>query len=359
MVSNDHIEVNADSLKQLKELSRKESSTTSQKSKQRYSTKSPEQSFTIGQLVYLRNSLDKNTPRDLYIVEEIMNEKKVFYFLIRKLQSSLHPRLYKVLADELIAAPFFNTSSLDDTTPSKSPPEPSIPIKSKPPTRKAARIAREKIAATINTVAKPDRFRHGWITDDQDSDDDVSYLFTSPVEVSSTASSVVTTDSPSPPTSDSDDHDAVVIQEDYDSVSTDHDMENTDETLQLTNGFTLEQDQLINAPTPLRRHPLSPTLLRSRHSVVPPVPRTNSSQLPNNLPPRAPKKPRVPTPKSPSQVCMNMVNDVTEAVSRIDTQIFTNSNRPRRSVTQPDYKMLHTVGRSHTSSRRDKEDEDR
>ena len=72
--------------------------------------------------------------------------------------------------------------------------------------------------------------------------------------------------------------------------------------------------------------------------------RSNAFRRPT-LPPPAPRKSRIPLPLSPSQVDNNSVNDISHALSRINTQVFTNSNRPRRSTPRVDYRRLHREGR--------------
>ena len=43
--------------------------------------------------------------REFFIVEDVREENNVKQYLIRKFKNSLRPRLYKTLADEIIAAP--------------------------------------------------------------------------------------------------------------------------------------------------------------------------------------------------------------------------------------------------------------
>ena len=42
--------------------------------------------------------------REFFIVEDVREENNVKQYLIRKFKNSLRPRLYKTLADEIIAA---------------------------------------------------------------------------------------------------------------------------------------------------------------------------------------------------------------------------------------------------------------
>jgi len=75
--------------------------------------------------------MDKNTQRELFIIEEYAESENSVYYLIRKLQDMLNSRLYKVLPDEIIPAP------VPATTDSR-------------PKCHSAQEAWKKIAATVN-----------------------------------------------------------------------------------------------------------------------------------------------------------------------------------------------------------------
>ena len=92
---------------------------------------------------------------------------------------------------------------------------------------------------------------------------------------------------------------------------------------------------IIDSTSTSRRHAIS------EHQLS----RSNAFRRNPLLPPPAPRKPRIPVPTSPSDVPTNMVSDVSNALATINTRIYTNSNRPRRSTPRPDYLQLHTTGR--------------
>ena len=81
---------------------RQNSSKSSLKYRSKNHKTSPPNQFSIGDLVFLRNGMSKNSPRDQFIVEDVEGE----FYLIRKFNDKLRQRLYKVLADELVLTPF-------------------------------------------------------------------------------------------------------------------------------------------------------------------------------------------------------------------------------------------------------------
>ena len=179
MVSNEDILVKSKQISDLQLLNRKTSSERSQKSKTRFMKKTPHQDFQIGQLVLLRNSLSKNCPRDTYIIEDKVQETDCTYYLIRKVQTRLNQRLYKVLPDEIVLAPSQkpypkqDSSNIDlvtsdeENTPNSGQQTKSV-VTRRRSTRKAAIQASEKISA-LNRVSKQPRnpFKYGWRSEDQ------------------------------------------------------------------------------------------------------------------------------------------------------------------------------------------------
>ena len=168
--------------------------------------------------------------RQLYIVEDVREENNVKQYLIRKFQNSLRPRLYKTLADEIIAAPQVkiddpglrniegptqeeqaesvnhltneaNISSkqafpamakkkrskqgrkkkvkpADNASDSEyelsKAEEQSLPVQRGAPRRRAALQARETWAPLIRKLSQKKNYpRHGWVTKDQTSDEEV------------------------------------------------------------------------------------------------------------------------------------------------------------------------------------------
>ena len=332
MVSNEDIQVDLTSVLESQTKNKRESSTRSQKSKQRIMKKTPDQAFHIGQLVLLRSAANKHTPGDIYLVEDTLQENTRLYYLIRKLQARLNHRLYKALPDELISAPYppdYNVSQdippTDiDRTPRLDPTDRNMPTRRKS-TRKAALQASERISAAIRPLKRSKAsFKHGWITDDQVDEDEFIVPLASTHDISISESSDETSD----PNSGTDQ------QNSSNYCSSTSSMEDLQWDTSPEQYRLMQED---TAPTPFlepktRRHAVSdPTLSRSDAF---------------RLPPPAPRKSRIPTPKDPSQVNTRAVNDISVAVSQIPTQIFTNSQRPRRSNTRLDYRMLHHHGRA-------------
>ena len=323
MLSNENIQVNEEDVKKDKEINRKKGHITSQKSKARYKVKTPQQSFEIGQLVFLRNAMDKNTPRELFIIEEFVESEDTAYYLIRKLQNTLNSRLYKVLPDEIIPAP------VPATTDSR-------------PKRHAAQEARKKIAATVNTVYQvKKKSKHGWLTEDQNSEDDAPYPQIDYPELPSTPNSNTSSStlSPTPNTSHSEPQDSLPCSSDEDEYNWD----SSPEQYRLQEEPPIEQQHQKNPPLPINTRPRLPGTSETL------VTRSNAFRRPN-LPPPAPRKSRksrIPQPTSPTQVVTTSVNDVSIAVSKINTMIFSSNSRPRRSTPQPqNYRLFHSRGRS-------------
>ena len=121
----------------------------------------------------------------------------------------------------------------------------------------------------------------------------------------------------------------------------------------ILNSFFGLLDFLVLSPTyqndhePVSKPPLIPSTSTSRRHAVSEHQLSRSLAFRRNplLPPPAPRKPRIPVPTFPSDVPTNMVSDVSNALATINTRIYTNSNRPRRSTPRPDYLQLHTTGR--------------
>ena len=188
MLTNSALEVNDDIIVDKLAESRSSSRTHNKKYKMKSHKLSPVQNFEVGDLVYIRNSLDKNNPREVYVVEKINLNNDNIELLIRKFQSTLRPKLYRALPDELIHVPHKNHSNkqdqdinqsevqLDDTTPGDSG-DPLTEALNTRPKRRAALKARTKWKSQINSIRKKRSTVHGWNSDDQMSEDDwiISY----------------------------------------------------------------------------------------------------------------------------------------------------------------------------------------
>ena len=355
LVTNKDISVTQEDISKQLQDNRKELSIRSQKSKQRYLTKTPSQSFQIGQLVLLRNAVNKITPRDLYIVEDIHIQDETTYYLVRKMQSSLNHRLYKVLPDELILAPTEMKTTKENSPEELLSQDPRCSLNTparRPPTRKAATLARQKISAAITSIdhVKP-KFKHGWIVEDQDYDDCEPHIMIPFPE----DSSIDSTSNPTTMSNTPERHSSTQSPDSSPSPSPQtHGMD------ELTWDWSPEQYQLQALPpdnTPKPLLPKPPPRNRKQATTDPSLTRSHAFWKPSTLPPLAPKKPRVPTPSSPASVQTNMVNDISVAVSHINTQVFTNSSRPRRSIPRPDYRRLHSMGFGSTAGNKEEGEE--
>ena len=187
-LTNQQINVDDENIGSLIMDNKTKSKENSRKFKLKSHKPSPAQQFDIGNLVYIRNSNDKINPRDLYMVENIERTDKALTYLIRKVQNSLRPRLYRVLEEELILAPQHSTAEKEvNLSLNRSPKNPGdinsfeninhidhqqMGTENFRPKRKAALKARNAWKPVINSIQKIKPKLHGWNTDDQDSDSD-------------------------------------------------------------------------------------------------------------------------------------------------------------------------------------------
>ena len=103
--------INLDDTQILSKLSanRHNSAMSSLKHEAKSKKATPQQQFSRGDLVMMRENKFKNSPRDTYIVKDLPSGLSDKYILIRKITKSLRPRLYQVLPDEIIHSPFSPT----------------------------------------------------------------------------------------------------------------------------------------------------------------------------------------------------------------------------------------------------------
>ena len=119
ILSNDPINVDDRDIAVSREHQRKASSKSSQKHKEKFKKRTAAQSFSVGDLVMLRDSHSKTSPRDTYIVDEIPTEEDEMFILIRKLKNQIRPRLYKALPEELIHCPANYSATDQNQNPAK------------------------------------------------------------------------------------------------------------------------------------------------------------------------------------------------------------------------------------------------
>ena len=103
--TNQEKDVNASVISKKQLNNRHTSSKYSQKSKMSSEALTPVQKFCICDVVFIRDQISKTSPRDLYNIQETVQELEKKFFFIRKLNHSLQSHLSKALPVELIKAP--------------------------------------------------------------------------------------------------------------------------------------------------------------------------------------------------------------------------------------------------------------
>ena len=263
---------------------RKNTSKASQKSKQRYQARTPPQIFLPGQLVFLRDGHDKNSPRETYIVEEIKANHDI---LIRKLAKSLRPRLYTSKPEELVLAPGQQTLHSETNLPK-------APERDRPLRRAVTSLRPDQYCCEVKLRKSTHRF--GWNPEDQDSDDEFPCPQVSP------AYSNLSTSSEHPTTDDNSDNDCAPDSIDEDS----HSSTETD----LTWDLSPEQFQLME-------NCQQPTTNRNRAFALSEAPLIRSNafrrrQRPPDTPPVPVSTPpsRIPRPTTPTSMDLQQVADI-------------------------------------------------
>ena len=170
ILTNNPIDIDDKKLATSQIEQREKSSKSSRKYKAKFKLKTPHQDFEIGDLVMLRDTHSKTSPREIFIVDELPADDSKF-LLIRKLKDQIRSRLYRNLPEEL-----FHSPVATDNTP---------PDNTHRPTRKASTVAREKIKTMVSSVkkgrskSKTTPFKHGWNESDQEEMDEfipIAYL---------------------------------------------------------------------------------------------------------------------------------------------------------------------------------------
>ena len=304
-------------------------SKSSKKFKAKFKHQTPCQSFAVGDLVMLREGRSKTQPRVTYIVEQLPTSDNK-YILIRKLNNSLRPRLYKVLPDEIFPA-------LDAEKPIKSHGEEQSVNK----------------AVDINTVKpKHTKFKHGWLECEQVFEPEYTFLhITHDGESQSDMStnSTITEQTPSPATLNESPAQSSTSDEDGDYI-----WDTSPEQYNLS--FTQDPPDAWS-PTPFIPSTQPPTIPpafpRNRHNAFsqPPLTRSNAFRKPPSnqafalTPPQAglyQRPSRIPLPTSPSAVDLSLVSDVSlllPLVPDTDSQQNPNPNlrRSTRLSIRPNY----------------------
>ena len=362
-VNNQPIDVQDGKITHKQAQQRLSSSKSTFKAKRKSHSETPSQTFNTGDLILLRNAKDKNNPRELYIVED--REDK--FFLIRKLNDMIRHRLYRALPDEMVLAPASKVRS-------RSPQE---VTKAGRPLRRAARKA-HGLVSTIRNTKKP-RNTHGWLTDDQFSDEEGYFLTLSTPYISLEASPAVTSTQNS--TTVKTDHDDSLDSE------SDHELSWDSSPEQLYATYSEDQDYNLHHALqprnlfpdsntarfddeqkmlPLRRLAVSEQVITRSNAfrfppdagrIPPPFPRSRSEDILTTV--RQVQKPRIPQPFSPSEVNLNAVTDVSYvaplALDSDPMQDAPNATiRPRRPRNHLDYRVYHETGRKEERQERNK-----
>ena len=351
LITNEPISVDDDLLIQKQQTNRKSSSKSSRKTKSKTHSPTPNQTFKVGDLVFLRGGKTKNTPRELHIVES----KDGDYYLIRKFQSRLRQRLYKALPDELIIAPSAISTPMAPQEISRR--------------EEAIKITPSLEVSRLNSKAKP-LIKFGWIEEDQNYDCEETLVFTpiyphSPdLQSASNSEESINTSSETLASSDNTDVSSSSSDDDliWDTSPEQYALSDLSDQVGYDDPSSFQQNAAIPPSTLSRRYATSEhSLVRSDAFKSPPdtsipLPRrpdANSHDVPIPI-----RSSRIPTPVSPSQVNLHEVNDL----SALPSLTFVPSKSPtpafptgRRSTRQPfNYKTYHTTGKKNGGNEKKK-----
>ena len=310
ILSNEPIDVKDNDIANSRDHQRKTASKSSQKYKAKFKKQTPAQSFHVGDLVMLRDSHSKTSPRETFIVDEIPIDDDGKFILIRKLKNQIRPRLYKALPDELIHSP--TSMQLQSRKQNK---------------RKAAIAAQSKIKSMMLIKSKPQKqtlkFKHGWKECDQEDIQDMQiphFLLDTDQENINPIPHPLILGSPNSPvrstissTTEEDWEDDLAWDESPDQISLQSAVytptqEAEIDTVTLPPPFTRNRLPAVSRP-PLTRQPAFRIHQKERRLLQQPQTPTNTS-LPQRTPIPPRKKSCIPRPASPSNVLTNQVNDI-------------------------------------------------
>ena len=339
-VTNDPIGINDKAITDIQLQQRLKSSESTKKNRSKTCKQSPPYTFNQGELVFLRNSKDKNHPRELYIVEDFQDE----YILVRKLNNKLRNRLYRARPQELIPAPTvekpqceniiqYEEQDLPDTQK-----EATLTTKAGRPLRKAARKAHGLL--NITTPEKKKIHTHGWCEEDQNCED----IFYVPIHDDEPN---VTSDV------DSSTGDTSPADTKFNTLTTDSDEDMTWDSSPIQ--YQLTESTVTYTPTtkaselPQRLNPLSRRMATSeqelnrsdafRYPQDPRIPPPFPRNAPSSKPVR--RSSRIPKPSSPSSIDLSQVADFTGVLPVPSTPEA--PAKPRRTR-RLDYHALHYSG---------------
>ena len=285
LLDNTPIPVEDSTIKNKISANRKQSSESSLRNKSKTQVPTPRQSFVVGDLVFLREGRTKNSPRDMYIVEDFEEN----FILIRKFNTKLRQRLYKALPEELIRAPALSDHGTEDS-PTLTP--------AGRPLQQAAKKALKLAIVSETNPKKKDTFKPGWLPEDQVFDDDFQLVTLSTTCQTPSVSSTYTE------TSSSNHSDTSDQELSWDSSPEQY-------TLTPTNSTTNAALSAPNSPPPPPRKPLSRRNAVSDNTLA----RSHAFRHPPDVQPptirsRTFVRSRIPQPLSTSAVNLHQVNDI-------------------------------------------------
>ena len=352
-LQNKPMDIHEEDITQQQMKQRHESAKSNEKFKSKSHSKTPKFLFKIGDLVFLRSGKDKNTPRELYIIED-KDEK---HFLIRKMNNRLRDRLYRALPDELILAPDSHDNNSAITPAGR-------------PLRHAARKAHGLL--TLNQLPARKKILHGWISDDQESDVEDTYVsYSSHSPCSSTNPSSCNSETSEDLNTASEDELSWDLSPEQ--FELDHSQEDIEMQAALEPRQLFPEDNVIPFPD---NHPNPPSNTLRRFAVSDnQVMRSNAFRLPpdaNRIPPPFPRSvscdnlttapippPRIPQPDSHSTVNLHAVNDVSKILPIQHTDDTEPGHcelptppRPRRGMKTINYKEYHRTGKKREEPKR-------
>ena len=110
ILDNEEKNINDEEIKNKQIENKKAESKHSEKFKSKFSRKTQQPDFQVGDLVFLRSGRDKNKLRETFCIEQIEDEGTV---LIRKYQSALRAKQYRAKTDELVRIPHHKQQKSD------------------------------------------------------------------------------------------------------------------------------------------------------------------------------------------------------------------------------------------------------
>ena len=350
-LTNEPIQIDDDQIRTKQSVNREASSKASQKSKSRTQVKTGQQLFNIGDRVLLRNTCNKNNPRETYIVEDT-NITHRGYVLIRKLGNKLRNKLYNVHPDEIILAPI----SQKNTHSEQSDGNIQLKTRSGRPLRCAA-MNKSYDTKTLSRNQRTYTCKHGWIPEDQNYESDFYIISSEETADMIVEEDYATSEEPSPDTS-------ITLQDTVSGESTEvQDLEESELSLDESpeqylfsyhsaasdsHPSNLSQDQERSQDTHVQPY--------TRRLAVSERPLVRSDAFRRQLAPS--RRSRIPLPTSPSQVNLREVSDITEVASIVfsrlefatppNTETPTPEHPKKRSpqVRQPsNYSVFHLSGK--------------